>query len=122
MLQIEERAAEGVRHSTRHARHAMWGAGMRKEGQERTGCEAKLSSAHLRARHTPPGLSEMAGLLGCSFPFLLVVAQSLSASGELLQLNFQTRRLAMRSAVTALRTASRCCRDSIAWEGASLGP
>jgi hypothetical protein len=53
------------------------------EGQERTGCEAKLSSAHLRARHTPPASSEMAGVLGSSFLFLVVVAQSPSASGEL---------------------------------------
>jgi hypothetical protein len=41
VLQVEERAAEGVRHNTRHGRHAMWGAGMWREGQERTGCEAK---------------------------------------------------------------------------------
>lgn len=39
-----------------------WGADGQR--QERTGGEAKLSSAHLRARHTPPGLSEMAGALG----------------------------------------------------------
>jgi hypothetical protein len=78
VLQVEERAAEGVRHNTRHGRHAMWGAGMLRKGQERTGCEAKLSSAHLRARHTPPGPSEMAGVLGCPFLFLSVVAQSFS--------------------------------------------
>jgi hypothetical protein len=31
------------------------------------GLRSEMTSAHLRARHTPPASSEMAGVLGCSF-------------------------------------------------------
>lgn len=33
VLQVEERAAAGVRHTTRAGRDAMWGAGMVGEGR-----------------------------------------------------------------------------------------
>lgn len=44
--------------------------GWQRKGQERRGRVAKLSSAHLRARHTPPRVPprKWAGALGYSFP------------------------------------------------------
>jgi hypothetical protein len=66
VLQIEERAAARVRHHTRRGRHAMWEQGW--GGRAGTnGLRSEMTSAHLRARHTPPASSEMAGVLGCSF-------------------------------------------------------
>jgi hypothetical protein len=62
-----------VRHSTRQGRRAMWAAGMWAE-RAGTGGEAKLSAAHLRARHTrthththPTWALETAGALAWSF-------------------------------------------------------
>lgn len=74
--QVVLQTGEGVQRlcvtATRQGRRAMWRAGMRMKERAGTGGEAKLSAAHLRARHTHAGASEMAGALGRSF--LLAIA------------------------------------------------